>query len=295
MGAVDKKDKSTGLQAIDKPVFKYWEAIYRSFYSSYLYVDVAKRWKGFGFMYLLLVFAIFSIPYALKTGLAYQTAVKQQLIEPITLLPILKVVNGKVAFDKPMPYLVKNKENQVVAVIDTTTKNPNFTQGYPFQSIFISENKATFKVPMFNFFKGEANLPAFGTPIEQSLENLNGTFNGKQFVAEGRLRSVEITVPWMIYFVIVSTCFFFSIGLYVFTSLLAQLYARLFFKIQLPFKKVCLLLIVSSTPMLLFAFLCLFLQLLFKSQGIVLLVVMVLYFTFALLSYRRESRRMLSA
>ena len=36
------------LKLIDAPVYRYWDALYMSFYSRRLYVDVGKRWRGLG-------------------------------------------------------------------------------------------------------------------------------------------------------------------------------------------------------------------------------------------------------
>lgn len=43
------------LRKVDAPFYNYWQAIVLSFFSSRLYVDVGKRWKGLGFRYLLLI------------------------------------------------------------------------------------------------------------------------------------------------------------------------------------------------------------------------------------------------
>ena len=61
-----KKAPGQQLKNIDSPNYTYWQALYKAFYSWWLYVDVGKRWKGYGFLYLLLAVAVFSMPVSLK-------------------------------------------------------------------------------------------------------------------------------------------------------------------------------------------------------------------------------------
>jgi len=93
------------LKPIDTPVYRYWAALYKSFYSRNLYVDVGKRWHGLGILYLLLAIVLFSIPVALKTSLNLGRSFEEQLIDPLNQLPILYMQNGELTFDKPMPTL----------------------------------------------------------------------------------------------------------------------------------------------------------------------------------------------
>src|SRR5476651_2545843 len=62
-GVAKEKNK---LKLIDAPVYGYWKALYMSFYSRRLYVDIGKRWHGFGLVYLLLAIAVLSLPFALR-------------------------------------------------------------------------------------------------------------------------------------------------------------------------------------------------------------------------------------
>ncbi len=47
------------LKPIDAPAYGYWKALYMSFYSTRLYVDVGKRWRGIGLLYLLFFVVVF--------------------------------------------------------------------------------------------------------------------------------------------------------------------------------------------------------------------------------------------
>ena len=98
--------------------------------------------------------AVLSIPFTLRMSLVFNQSFNQQIIDPLLQIPTFYVQNGEVSFDKPMPYLIKNKKGQVVLIIDTTGKVDDFTEQYPYLSILINKNIIYFKIPTPQLFNG---------------------------------------------------------------------------------------------------------------------------------------------
>ncbi|HEL8434089.1 TPA: hypothetical protein U0D75_002421, partial [Legionella pneumophila] len=87
-GVAKEKNK---LKPIDAPIYSYWQALYMSFYSKRLFVDVGKRWRGIGLIYLLLVVAICSIPFSIRIASDFNKTFNQQIIQPLLQLPTVYV------------------------------------------------------------------------------------------------------------------------------------------------------------------------------------------------------------
>ena len=73
------KKKQT-LRPLDAPIYNYWQALYRSFYSGRLYIDVIKRWRGFGALYLLLAISLASIPLSLRIMVDFNHYFEKKMI-----------------------------------------------------------------------------------------------------------------------------------------------------------------------------------------------------------------------
>lgn len=101
--------------------FTYIDAIWQSFFSSRLYVDVARRWRGIGFLYLLLIVFLCWIPDLAKMQVGLQHFRSNTAEGLIRQVPPITIKDGEVSVDAEMPYLIKNPETgKVVAIIDTT-------------------------------------------------------------------------------------------------------------------------------------------------------------------------------
>ncbi|MCH9718079.1 MAG: DUF1189 domain-containing protein, partial [Gammaproteobacteria bacterium] len=121
--------------------YRFLQAIYLSFFSGRLYIDVIRRWRGLGLLYLVCMLAVVTLPYAVHLTIAYRDMMEQKLFVPFKQLPPFSVRDGEVYFYSPMPYEVKNRHNEVVAVIDTEGKIkqlPYFL--YPKATLLITKN-----------------------------------------------------------------------------------------------------------------------------------------------------------
>jgi hypothetical protein len=289
-----KKAKNK-LKPINAPLFGYWIALLLSFYSQRLYIDVGKRWKGYGIRYLVLLIALWSIPFAIKIGFDFNEVFHQQLIEPLSIIPTIYIQNGEATFDKPMPYFVKNRKNEVVLIIDTTGKITDFIDKYPYLTILINKNKVAFRMPGIQFGgdKGPGMNP--NKPLIQYFgkeENL--VFDGKKIIQQSTFSQWQYVAQLMIYPLVAVV--FFSMFLFIFLVLgfLGQLFARIFFSFQITLKQGCKLLMVSSTPMMLVLLGLLLFNNTFPGFGFLLMVVLATYFCFAVYSLKSESKRLVN-
>jgi hypothetical protein len=78
---------------VERPQFNRFQALWSSFYSADLYRDVARRWKGVGALYLLLLLAITWLPSAYRwTGIMQDFAAKA--VAGIVQMPTITIENG---------------------------------------------------------------------------------------------------------------------------------------------------------------------------------------------------------
>lgn len=286
-------ERKKALRKIDAPFYNYFQAIVLSFFSSHLYVDVGKRWKGLGVLYLLLVMFIFTIPFSIRIILDFDAFFEQQLIEPIKQLPSIYIQNGKVSFDKPMPFLVKNKSGQVVSIIDTTGTVKTIDNTYPHLAALITKDKFYYRVPSPQFFfTKQANKEKDPVYVQSLSENINQIFDGKTWVESSDLSKVKLLSQLIIYPTIALVFFVIYLAFVLVFALMGQFLARLFFHFTISYKQTARLLAVSLTPQIFFLIFGLTLNWIFMGFGVVLIVLLALYFSFAIISLKRESQKL---
>lgn len=288
------KKQKKALREIDAPIYNYWQALVLSFFSSRLYVDVGKRWKGFGIRYLLLLIFLVSIPFALRVAFDFNQFFNDQILEPLKQLPPIYIQNGKVSFDKPMPYIIKNKEGKVVSIVDTTgsIKAMNTTI-YPDLSILITKDKFFFRLPYPSLFLN-TNIEKTESPIymQQMDENVNQVFDGKTWVSSSGILRVKYISQLLIYPTVAMMFFGMYLVFFLVFALMGQFLAKLFFKLSVTYKQSLRLLVVSSTPQMVVLIVALTLNWLFSGLGPLLIVLLATYFGYAVLSLKRESHKL---
>lgn len=281
------------LKPIDTPVYGYWSALFKSFYSRRLYVDVGKRWKGFGFAYLLLVLALVTIPFFFRMTVSLNQSFKEQITDPLLKIPVFFIQNGEVIFDKPMPYLITNDKKQVVVVVDTTGKVNDFSQEYPYMSILINKNQIAFRIPSPQLFNMSKEAPMVkGKPIVQPFDKAsNLVFDGRKLVEENSITGLKYASQVMLYPIIVGIFFSIFIVFFLVLALLGQNFSSIFFSFKITFAASCRLLIVAGTPMLLVLLSMLTLNYMFQGLGVFLFFLLIAYYSYALYALRAESRQ----
>jgi uncharacterized protein DUF1189 len=92
------------------------------FVSPELYRDVARRWRGIGFFYLILLAIIAWVPMAIRAQHGYRKFVTDEAPRMLKDFPTVSITDGVVTAD-PDPYLWRDpKKNQTILYIDTTGK-----------------------------------------------------------------------------------------------------------------------------------------------------------------------------
>lgn len=279
------------LKPMNASAYSYWSALYHSFYSRRLYVDVGTRWRGLGILYLLLLIAICSIPIFIRLGIHFNDLFKEKITQPMSQIPVFYIQNGEMVFDKPMPYLIKNDKGEVVVAIDSTGTINDF-RDYPSLTILINKNKMSFKLPNAQLLMMKDQQSNNSTPLVQPFDpKTNMVFEGKKIVEEDSITQLKYASEALIYPVVVSL--FFSIFMIFFLVLgfLGQIFSSIFFSFKLSLLTSVRLLVVAGTPMLVLFFVLLLFHSIFPGLGLILFALLAAYYCFAIYSLRAESKQ----
>ncbi|MCP0913463.1 MULTISPECIES: DUF1189 family protein [Legionella] len=284
------------LRALDAPVYRYWQAVYLSFYSYRLYVDVFKRWRGYGILYLLFLLTLTTIPLALRMIVEFNTFFNEQVLFPLQELPPLYVQDGKISLDKPTPYFIKNKGGEVVAIVDTTGSITSIkNKQYPHLTMLITSNQIHFRPPVPQLFFSQ-QIP--GTLKEDSVytqtltNNTNEIFVAKKWVQASGILNMKLLADALIYPMLLG--FFISLYLVLMLILgfLGQVFASTLFGLKLRFKDSTRLFAVSVTPQVIFSTLLLIAKISFAASGLVNMILVAVYYSYAVASVKREHTKM---
>ena len=97
----------------------YVDALWQSFFSRSLYLDVARHWRGLGFLYLLLIVVLGWLPDLAKLQMGVQTLHGESAESFIRQIPVIDIRDGTATADVETPYFIKNPKNgKVLAIID---------------------------------------------------------------------------------------------------------------------------------------------------------------------------------
>jgi hypothetical protein len=288
--------RQTALQTIDAPHYRYRQALYLSFFSAKLYVDVGKRWHGFSISYLLLVMSLACLPFSLRLITDFDYYFNQKLLVPLQQLPVIYLQKGQVSINSPMPYLMKNSQGHVVAIIDTTGHISQFNNDYPALSLLITKNQLLYRIPVPLLFiaKAQTSIPVAPIYSYTFTSKMNEVFNGYQWVERSGIRRIKYLLEFIIYPTVVLIFFVMYLSFGVVFALMGQFIARLLTKTALTYKQVFRLLVVSATPHLMVLLLLFFTNNLINGVNLVLIGLFASYYGFALLALKQESNRLIS-
>lgn len=280
------------LKPINAPVFRYRDALYRAFYSKNLYVDVGKRWHGLGLRYLLMILAICSLPLGVKLSFFLNQSLENQILEPLKQLPTLYIQNGIVYFDKPMPYFIKDNEGKIVLIVDTTGQINRIDSTYPDVNVLLTKDSVSYRIPTPEIFNFNLQSQSQNTVTEQHFDkDVNLVFNGKKIVSDNTVWALKVISQLLVYPMLVVTLYSLLVVFFLSLALLGQVFSRIFFSFKIYYACASRLLIVSSTPMLLALNFFLAANWVFMSMGLLLIGLLLLYYSFALFSLKSESKR----
>lgn len=283
------------IRVAGQPIYNYWQGFLFAFFSNRLYVDVAKRWKGYGFSYILLLIAIMSIPFTAMTILRFNHYFDEEVVYPIEQLPEFYIQNGKVLFDKPMPYEIKDQRGQVVIIIDTTGKVNAISNDYPNLFILINKTSIQFRTPKLQPFNPVATQTKSEEIYQQRFsESDNEVFHGKTWLESSNVMTMKYVAELLVYPVVTSIIFIISLIILQLLVLLAQVASQVIFKMKFKYKEASRLFMVASTPQIIITLLMTGFSINFAGEGLVHTVLIAVYYSFAILSVRRESKKLVS-
>lgn len=216
--------------------YNIFQAFYLSFFSRNLYRDVAARWGGKSFIYLLLMVSLSWIypTYLLQTNLnrGYQYNSSEFVVQ----IPVLSVTNGKVTTPEKRPYLITEPNTkETVAIIDTSGKYKTLEQAKTSllitQTSVISKNDRETKI---------YELPA----------NLNTVINPP--VINNYIKDF-IGFAWIPFFILVSIfSFFYNFVVVLVYSIIGKIF-NLILGTTLSYAQVMQITMVARTPTIILA------------------------------------------
>lgn len=283
--------KQQNLKRINDRVYSYRQALYMAFYSRRLYIDVVKRWRGFGFKYLLLLVIIAVIPMSGRIIYKFNHAFDDQLITLINEIPPLDIRNGELVFDKPMPYIIKDKTGADSIIIDTTGKVTQIDKTHPNLMMLITKDTLYFLSPSIHLFPSS---PEFSTAsvITEPLAGINETFVTNDWVKSSGILYSKWIVSVLIYPITISMIFGMVAALSLVITMLAKAISWLIFKTKLTFKETCRLIVVASTGQTLIFLPLIGFNLMTEWIQMLCITMTFIYFSFAVLAVRREIKQL---
>ena len=285
--------KKQSIMLIDTPLYSYWQALYLSFFSRSLYVDIAKCWRGYGILYFLLLSFIVSLPLSLKFIIQFNNSFAENIVNPLKNLPDLYIQNGKITVNEPMPYYVKNQSGEVIAIVDTTGVVKEFDSSLPkLMYLFTKDNISTRRSNSLLYSIFDASNSNNKTSSFQLDENINMIFNGKKFVKEKTVYKLKLFIDILIYPLFSLLIFSLSIGALIFFIFLGQLATIIIFKFNLNLKDSCRIFTVASTPVFFLFFASLITNFIFPWGILFYIALIAVYYSFAALSIRAMSKNM---
>jgi hypothetical protein len=194
-----------------------------------------------------------------------------------------------------MPYFIKNKKGKVVLIIDTTGAINQINETYPSLNILFNKDKMIVKIPTPDLLHMKDTPINKGVAVEQPFDkNVNQVFNGKKMVEGQQVKTLQYFVQILTYPIVVASLFSLFVVMYPVIALLGQFFASVFFSLRISYMTACRLLIVSSTPMLVFLLVIMTLDSLFSFTGVFLVGLLFLYYSFALFSLKKDSRKVVA-
>lgn len=283
------------IRLINDSIYTYWQALYLSFYSSRLYIDVAKRWKGFGVTYLFLVIALAAIPLSVSVLINFNYFFEEQLSKPISKLPPLYIQKGEVKFDNPMPYFIKNDKNEVIIIIDTSENTQNikkYTNDYSQLNMLITKSKVYFRSYPFSTQKESQTSDDNNSYYEHTLdESDNEVFVGREWLNSSAVVYLKRTMQLLLYPLIAMIFFGIYLVMLFTIGFLGQLFSQILFHFKLSLITSCRILSVAATPQIVILFLLLTFKFDIPNAGLMNIALISVYYSYAVLSVRRESNQ----
>lgn len=274
------RKKQKGLALREKSFYSYFQALYMSFYSPNLYLDVGRRWRGFGFGYLLLVCAVVSIPWAVKMGFEYQEDFRQHVVPSIKKMPTIYYVKGKLKIDKKMPYIVRSDvTDEPVVIIDNTGKF-NSLENIPAMVLF-TDNKIITK------------LQYTGTDVTEVAPDVDGAITPEYLLSIAE--KAKSMVFQLLYPSLTMILFGAELASMLFFAYIGSWVVRVFIKYPLSYRQSLRLAYVAATPQITFFILCFMMKWQNSVLSTLISFLFLAYYTFAVRTNKLHSNQLVVA
>jgi hypothetical protein len=103
------------------PSYNFIHGLYLSFFSKSFYRQIARKWKGFGFSYLLFILCLLWIPEIMRIQSDVADYLKEEGPKYVNQIPEITIAGGKVSIKEPVPYFINVPEKDIpFAIIDTS-------------------------------------------------------------------------------------------------------------------------------------------------------------------------------
>lgn len=285
-----------GVKPIDQPDFKYWQALYLAFFSQRLYIDVVKRWHGFGMIYFLIMMFIISVPWTFYYTAQFSQYLDDEIIFPFERMPPLMIQNGEVSIDKSVPYIIESKSNKPAIEINTTSDLKGFSSQYPTVFFLITKNALYFRVPSNPAFSMPKLSPTGQTESFKNLteyhfeKNDNQVFSGRDWVRTSGIQSLRAYAALIVFPIVFGMLW----GLYFVTSVvlasMGRIIASVVLKYPIGFIDSFRLAWVASTAPIAFVNIVLYVGYNLRGLGWYYITLVAIYFSLAILCVKRESQ-----
>lgn len=284
--------KNSTIKPIDAPSYGFWSALYMSFYSRRLYVDVGKYWKGFGIRYLMFVLLLWCIPMTVKMIYAFNAYYDSHVTDLLRTIPTIYIQNGDATTDKPMPYMKMDAKGQVVLIVDTTNKIHDFPVQYPHLVILINRDKIAIKMPQPKLLGSPDDAPNTSQPMVQYFKKSDsGVLSGESLVSQKVFYQWKYGAEALIYPIFYPVFLGLFLGVFLIFGAMGVPFSLAIFSFQITWKQSSRVIMVAATPVL-FVLSCLLVSNhTFAGYGFVLIGILAVYFSHGIYAIKSESKR----
>jgi hypothetical protein len=278
----------------EKQLYSLWQGLYLCFFSAKFYVDVAQRWRGYGFRYLFVASVLISLPYSVQQMVKMYDYFDNELLLAFSKMPDLTLVKGEVLFDKPMPYVVAGEKNKPpLLVIDTTRSLDHFDEKYRNATLVVTK-KAFYIGGKKNAAPFMASQPTLSPLYSNNFpKDATGVLKAKSF--EEIVLKVKDKLILMLPFSIALMAFFVEAFILFILSLMTTFVANVLVRYSLSFKQSLRLTYVCGTPQQVIASFMATMNWQRPMVGFLMLGALLFYFCFAVAVNKRAARKMVVA
>lgn len=286
--SIPEKNRSTR----EAPHYKARHAFYMAFFSSQLYLDVIRRWRGLGMFYFFIMLSVMTLPHSVQLMCSLNKVIETKILLPIKSLPPISIRSGEVIFHGAMPYLIKNNDGEVMSIIDTEGHiNQLPAPLYPLASILITKHNIHVDFRLLDLLHVEKAKQPERKDVIIGLKSIKH----EDFLAASWLDNYHVTTMKNLLLVVIypmvvmlNASLFITILLSM--VLFAQLTARMLFKVRLTFFESSRLLFVATTPLVALCSALVLFQWVIPGKDLVYIALLTAYFCFGVLAYRRSNK-----